>query len=235
MEYLIIIGLIVLTIIVLKIGLNVKLNCIKKVKEIGYDKELNNLTNKFPENKEVCREILKQLGNENVKIEESEQEKGEASFYIAISNKIIIANIKDTFTRIQTIAHECIHSIQNRKTLLFNFIFSNIYLLYFIVIVILTFLKVINKPMIPLIVLILFSLIYYIVRSLLETEAMSKAPYIAKEYMQNSKLATQEEINIIVENYHNLNKIGIPLINFRLILGSLIKIIIYCIIAVVMI
>ena len=35
-----------------------------------------------------------------------------------------IANINKTCTRIQTIAHECVHSIQNRKLLMFNFIFS---------------------------------------------------------------------------------------------------------------
>ena len=42
--------------------------------------------------------------------------------------------MKNSFTRIQTIAHECLHSIQGKNLLIFNFIFSNIYLLYFIVI-----------------------------------------------------------------------------------------------------
>ena len=38
-----------------------------------------------------------------------------ASLYIVATNTILISNIKDTFTRVQTIAHECLHSIQNKK------------------------------------------------------------------------------------------------------------------------
>ena len=67
---------------------------------------------------------------ENVIVKVSDENK-EASLYIVATNTILIANIKNTFTRIQTIAHECIHSIQDKHLLWFNFIFSNIYLLYF--------------------------------------------------------------------------------------------------------
>ena len=126
MEYIIIIIICVIAIVLLKIGFNVKIKDIKKIKEIGYDKELNKIADKFEDNKEICKKILAKLGNKDVKIEENSDTK--SSLYIAVSNKIIIANIKDTFTRIQTIAHECLHSVQNRKILMFNFIFSNIFL-----------------------------------------------------------------------------------------------------------
>ena len=89
----------------------------KKLKELGYDKGLNEITNKLPENKEICKSILKMLNNENVKIEESES--NQASLYMLLSNSIIIANIKNTFTRVQTVAHECLHSIQNKKNFAF--------------------------------------------------------------------------------------------------------------------
>ena len=56
------------------------------------------------------------VNNENVKVEEDKD--SEASLYIAITNKISIANIQKTYTRIQTLAHECLHSIQDRKLLL---------------------------------------------------------------------------------------------------------------------
>ena len=42
----------------------------KKIKKIGENKELDELTQKYPENIEICKWYLKRLKNENVKIEE---------------------------------------------------------------------------------------------------------------------------------------------------------------------
>ena len=108
---------------------------VKKIKELGEDKELDKLTQKYPENVEICKWYLKKLKNENVKIEEDKN--SNATLYLVMSNKIFIANLKESYTRIQTIAHECLHSIQCKKLLWFNFIFSNVYLVYFGVICIL--------------------------------------------------------------------------------------------------
>ena len=58
MEYLIIIIILVLTIIILKVGLNIKIKDIKEVRAIGLSKENNNIIEKFPENKQICEEIL---------------------------------------------------------------------------------------------------------------------------------------------------------------------------------
>ena len=140
MEYFVMIFICIITLIVLKFAWNIKIKDVKTLKDIGYDPKLNEITNKLPENKEVCKSILKMLNNDDVTIKEGEN--NQASLYIVISNSIIIANIKNTFTRIQTIAHECLHSVQNRKTLLFNFIISNLYIIYFIAICILTILKI---------------------------------------------------------------------------------------------
>ena len=122
MEYIVIIIIAIITVLLLKIGLNVRLRDLKKVKELGYDENLKKIADKFPENIEICREVLKKLNNETVAVEENKESK--ASLYIAVTNKIIIANIKDTFTRIQTIAHECLHSVQSRRILLFNLHFQ---------------------------------------------------------------------------------------------------------------
>ena len=100
---------------------------IKKIKQIGEDKELDKLTQKYPENIEICKWYLKKLKNENVKIEEDKN--SNTTLYLVTSNKIFIADLKESYTRIQTIAHECLHSIQSKKLLWFNFIFSNIYLI----------------------------------------------------------------------------------------------------------
>lgn len=201
---------------------------IKKVKQIGEDKELKQLTNNFPENIDICKNILNKLGNNKVNIKEDENSK--ASLYVVVNNTITIANIRDSFTRIQTIAHECIHSIQSKKMLWFNFIFTNIYMLYFFIILILTLFKVIKSPNIFLYILIIMSMIHYFIRSMLETDAMIRARYLAKEYLEENNICSKENINKIVSKYDELNNIGIKLINYDILGKNILKIIIYCII-----
>ena len=228
MEFVVIIIISIIAIILLKIGFNVKIKDIKKIKEIGYDKELNKIANKFPNNKKICEEILKQLKNTNVKIEENAESK--TSLYIALTNKIIIANINDTFSRIQTIAHECCHSIQNRVTLIFNFVFSNIFILYFLVALGLILLDI-GNPFVFIQVFSIMAIIYCAIKCYLETEAMSTAKYVAKEYMQSN--ASYEDVNLLVEKFDEINKVGIPATNFSIIVGNLVKIIILCIAALI--
>lgn len=234
MEYIIIIIVSIITIVVLKIGFNVSIKNIKKLKQIGYDKNLNNIAEKFPSNKEICKEILNKLNNNNVKIEENNDSK--ASLYIAITNKIIIADIQDTFTRIQTIAHECLHSVQNRKTLIFNFIYSNIFILYFWVAFFLILFDI-GKSSIYVQIFIFMSVIYSVVRCYLENEAMSRALYVAKDYMnqqaEKNERIKKEDIDLLVENFENINKMGIPITNFSIIVGNILKIIILSLIALI--
>ena len=165
------------------------------------------------------------------KIEENEDT--EASLYIAITNKIVIANISNTFTRIQTIAHECLHSIQNRKILLFNFIYSNIYMLYFIIISVLAMCKVLPYKMMFLSILITGGFLYYLVRSYLENDAMIKARFLAKEYMEKKKISSQEEINRMINTFDKLNDIGIKGTNYALCFSVIIEILIFCIICMI--
>lgn len=232
MEFVIII-ICLITIVLLKVGLNVKIKDIKKIKKIGYDKTLNDIAKKFPNNKEICQDVLKMINNKNVKIEESKDSK--TSLYIALTNKIIIADIEDTFSRIQTIAHECLHSIQNRRILMFNFLFSNIFLLYFLVATILILFNI-GESLVYIEIFTMLTIIYCLVRCYLENEAMSKAAYVAKEYMQNyakKNNIEQEDVNILFENFERLNKIGIPLTNFSIVTINIIKIIFLSIIALI--
>ena len=204
---------------------------IKKLKQIGEDKELDEITKKYPENVEICKYYLKKLDNENVKIEEDKN--SNATLYLVTSNKIFIANLKNSYTRIQTIAHECLHSIQSKKMLWFNFIFSNIYLLYFFIICILAIFRVLPNKMIFLFILILFGLVFYAVRTYLENDAMIKALYLAKDYMQEIKISGQEEIEKIVKKYEELNNIGIKYTNFKLLSNVIFKVIILMIIFII--
>ena len=200
----------------------------KKIKEIGEDKELDKLTQKYPENIEICKTYLKKLNNENVKIEEDKN--SNATLYLVMSNKIFIANLKESYTRIQTIAHECLHSIQSKKLLWFNFIFSNIYLVYFFIICILAIFKILPYKMLFLSILIIFGFVFYAVRTYLENDAMIKARFLAKEYMQEKGISTQEEIDRIVKKYDELNDIGIKCTNFQLLSNVFLKIMILLII-----
>lgn len=204
---------------------------IKKIKEKQVNKELEKITDKFPGNIEVAKEILEILDNKDVKIEEAKDT--ETSLYIAVTNKISIADMKNNYARIQTIAHECIHSSQDRRLLLFNFIFSNIYILYFVVISILTILKIVNNQMLQISILTLLTLIWFSVRSYLEIDAMTKAKYLAKEYMEKIKLCTEEEKNKLLKEYESINKIGIPFVIDNLLTTGLSRVLIYSIISII--
>ncbi|MCI8411769.1 MAG: hypothetical protein HFJ40_04980 [Clostridia bacterium] len=228
MEFIIIAVISLILVILLKYIFDYNM---KKIKNIGEDKELDELTKKYPSNLEMCRDYLKKLKNEKVKIEENED--SETSLYIAITDKISIANVRGSYTRIQTIAHECLHSIQDRKILMFNFIFSNIYLLYFFVICILELLKKLPNKMMFLNILVILSLVYYVVRVYLENDAMIKARYLAKEYMEEKKISTPQEIAKIVSGFDKINDVGIKCINYNLFLGIMMRILVFSIICII--
>lgn len=229
MEIIYFLILIILAIILFKIIFKIN---IKKMKEKKENKELEEITDKFPQNVEVAKTMLEMLDNNSVKIEEAKNT--ETSLYIAVTNKISIADMKKNYARIQTIAHECIHSCQDRRLLLFNFIFSNINIIYFIIISILTILKVISNQNLQIEILMLFTLIEFSVRSFLEIDAMTKAKYLAKEYMEKIKLCTEEEKNKLLKEYGNINKIGIPFVIDNLLTTALVRVLIYCIISIIL-
>lgn len=225
MEFIIIIGIVLFLILILGIVLGINF---KKIKEMANIDELDKIVDKYPENKEICRDILKKLKNEDVMIEEDFN--SNTTVYIAMTNKICIGNLKNSYTRIQTIAHECLHSVQDRKILLFNFIFSNIYLLYFIIIFLFACFNSLPYKMTFVAILCIFSLVYYSIRMYLENDAMIKAKYIAKEYMEEGKLAEPHEIEKVVKQYDILNNLGIKCVHFQLLVNIFIKIILICIV-----
>ena len=228
MEPIVVIAFILASTVLLKIAFSIDTKEVEPLKE---NKDLEILTNKLPENTQIAKEMLEILGNQTVKVEVSKNSK--TSLYIAITNKISIADIKNNYARIQTIAHECIHSCQDRRLLLFNFIFSNINIIYFIIISVLTILKVITNQSLQIAILMLFTLIEFSVRSFLEIDAMTKAKYLAKEYMEKTKLCTEEEKNKLLKEYENINKIGIPFVIDNLLTTALARVLIYCIVSII--
>lgn len=228
LEYIVII---IISIVFLTIVWTILEISLKRIKQIGENKQLDDLTNVFPENIDICKSILNKLGNSEVKIKEEKE--NEASLYLVVNDTITIANIRKSFTRIQTIAHECLHSVQSKKMLWFNFIFTNIYLLYFLLISILTILNIIPNPMLFLVMLVIMGFVQYAIRSMLETDAMTKARYVAKEYLEENNVCSKEDVEKIVVEYDKLNILGIKLVNFDIFARNLIKIIVYCIIAII--
>ena len=223
MEFAIIVIIEIILIIILKIvfGYN-----IKEIKKLAKNDELDKISKKYPDNIEICKEYLKMLKNENVKIEEDHNAKN--CLYIAITNKIVIADINNSYSRIQTIAHECLHSVQSKKILLFNFIFSNIYLIYFLITSILALIGILKYKTLFLSILLLFSMIYILIRNYLETDAMTKAGYLAKEYMEKKQISEKQEIEKLVNKFEEINSIGIKSVNYNIFLNSMWKIIIFC-------
>ena len=76
---------------------------IKKAKSLKENKEAEKITNKFPGNVEIAKEMLSLLGNESVKIEEAKDT--ETSLYIAITNKISIADMKNNMEKLNGWLH----------------------------------------------------------------------------------------------------------------------------------
>lgn len=226
MELVVIIMFLIIILLVIAKIYDINMRKLKQLAEYEETK-FNKLVDKYPSNIEICKLILKKLKNENVKIVENKDAK--ASLYIAATNKIVIADVKNSYTRIQTIAHECLHSIQNRKIQLFNFIFSNIYLLYFLTVLILALLNKLSNAILFLGLMVLLSYIYYFIRSYLENDAMIKAKFLAKEIMEDLKISSEDEIQDIVKSYDKINDIGIKMVNFELFLGTIIKTIILAI------
>lgn len=204
---------------------------VKKAKELENNKDVQIITDKFPENIDIAKEMLEMLNNKNVKIEQAKNTK--TSLYIAFTNKISIADLKDNYGRIQTIAHECIHSMQDRTLLLFNFIFSNISIIYFALAIILTLCKVYTNTMLQVFILTMFTLINFSVRAYLEIDAMTKSRYLAEKYMNKKNLCTKDEQEKLIKEYDKINKVGIPFTLYYLLTNSLIRIILYIAIAII--
>ena len=227
MEYTIIILILLIILLILVKIYDFNMRKLKEYVE-QEEKKLKELTNQFPSNMDICKYVLNKLHNNKVKIEENKDT--QTCLYIAVTDKIIIADVKNSYTRIQTICHECLHSIQNRKMLLFNFVYSNLYLLYFAITLGLgVFNKVPNKNVF-FSLMIIFSYVYYFIRSYLENDAMIKARYLAKEYMEETNILTQNEIKSIMGSYDTVNEMGIKMTNYQLFFETIIKIVIVAIV-----
>ena len=217
--------IIIVALIAIIVGNSIMKINIKELEKIALDEGLNEIAKKYPKNTEICTEVLEMLGNKTTKIEEDET--SEATLYLVTHDKISIGNTHESFTRIQTMAHECLHSIQDKKMLLFNFGFSNIYFIYFILTCILLVARKLPNEMMFSNILLILSLIYYVTRIFLENDAMIKAEFVAKEYIQKQSISSNEEVEILCEGFKRINNQGIKGTNCSLFVKIMIKVVIF--------
>lgn len=191
-------SLIILVVLKIVIGAN-----ISKVKKIGNNKEIEEIVNKFPDNIKICNDILNDI-NKKVKIKEDENSK--TSYYVVVTDTIIIGKVNSP-ARIQTTIHECIHSMQNKKTLIFNYIYSNLYNLYFLILLVLFATNKINSQLLHVFIFFMISVLWFVIRSYLEIDAMIRAEYETEKYIDKINILNLVEKNKLMEYYRNLNKI----------------------------
>jgi len=155
--------------------------------EMSFDKDLSPIIARLPENKSVCKEILRQV-NSSVKVEYNPYEEAKGSFYNHRKNKIVVRKNKDLgdISRIVHIAHECVHTTQKRIFLNMNFIFSNIQLLYFLMLIILRFFNIPNNIIeLLLFIQILIVLMTFFVKVVIESDACYRSVRIAEKYLKD--------------------------------------------------
>ena len=82
-------------------------------------------------------------------------------------------------------------------------------------------------------IFLILSFIYYVVKIYLENDAMIRAEYLAKEYMEEQKISTQEEIEKMVIGFKNINRQCIKGTNANIFIKIMIKLIIFSVLALI--
>ena len=82
-------------------------------------------------------------------------------------------------------------------------------------------------------ILIFLGIVQYIIRFSLENEAIIKARYIAKEYIEENRILEEEEKKKLLAEYDEVNNIGITFMNFHLISKNILKDLIYAIVVLI--
>ena len=82
-------------------------------------------------------------------------------------------------------------------------------------------------------IFLILSLIYYVVRIYLENDAMIKARYLAKDYMEDVKISDKDEIDRLVNGFDKINGVGIKCVNYSFFLNIMIKVFIFSLICII--
>lgn len=155
---------------------------IKEIEKEASDEKYDKIISALPDNEKVCKE-MQQIINKQCEIQLDENTKSSA--YIFFLNKIILSNnemSKNSFSRILFIAHECIHSIQDKKFHIANFILKNTLNLFTLTLIILLFMKKISSEI--LLIYFLIAFISFCVNMILEADAIYRSLLLSKDYLE---------------------------------------------------
>ena len=147
------------------------------------DKLAQQYSEKLPENEIICKDILNSLNNKDTKVILDKEIKN--SYYVFLNDKIYISDNKvndNLYTRIVLIAHECIHSIQSKILQILNYLFSNVEVLMFLILLGVKFITK-TSNMVLLITYLMVGLIAIIFRSILEFDAVKRSLNLGLEYL----------------------------------------------------
>jgi len=178
--------------------------CLKEKTEIKeiYEPEISSAVSNLGNNESLARSMLKYLRNTHTKVQKNKDDDTTVSFYTCTTDTITISNNKDSkeLARFVHVAHECVHSIQDRTLLFFHFFISNVQILYFLGIFIYFFYAIESelKFSLLLIQLFIFLLIFFI-KVILESEASYRSISVATEYIESrtdSKVARKFESSV---------------------------------------
>lgn len=193
-----------------------------EMKQLATDNLLNEQTKNLPDNEEICKSIQRMVGSDcKIKLDND----AKSSAYIFFQNKIILSNIKsnkEDYSRVLFIAHECVHSIQNKQTHLINFILANVKNLYDIIL--LVFLVIGRGSLEMIAISFLISFLSFYCRMILETDAVYRSVIFARKYLENMNL------NNIADKYEEIVPKTVSGMYFSYILPILTKLAIFLVI-----
>lgn len=194
-------------------------------------KKADAIVEKLPSNTEIASDVFNMIENTTTKMVLEESTK--ASYYVFLTDTIYLSNnaeVKNRYTRLCTLCHEMIHSIQPKWLQKLNFAFSNFELLSFIVILILFFLKIAVPYLLGIYIVIL--ILSSIPRIVLETEAILKSVLLSKKYLDSVKEISLEDKQYLLNIYSFQTKFLFPIFMIQLFFGKLVRcLLIYLLIA----
>lgn len=192
---------------------------------------MEKILQKKPE--EICKDILKVINNEKVKVEVDENSK--SSLYVFLNNTIYISSKpskvksadEQNKSKVLVIAHECVHSMQSKIIQILNFLLANLEIILFIITLIAKiFFK---KYSILSNIYCVVAILSIIIRWYLEMHAIINSVKVTVRYMLKNKV-NKESIKQVVKFYKNKMLKTIPLFIISLFIFKIIRLFIILVI-----
>lgn len=183
------------------------------------------------DNISICKQILRELNNNHTQVEYNKDKKSNLSYYNHDKDAIILKTDNKSSSRIIQIAHECVHTMQPKTYLAANKIFSNIQMLYFIIVLICIFYIETNELLlISIQMIILLGTVF--VKTVIEGDASYRSVKLVEEYLEN-KITKEEKEKYIQESSELIYKL-MPVYYFNFFSQGMIMLIINIIVSLIL-